>query len=794
MSDVTTLHPGQDQTQQRMLLMAIQPGKFQPRKRFCPEKLKELADSISRIGVAQPILVRPIGDGRYEIVAGERRWRSSQLAGIPDIPVVVRDLTDVQALEIALIENDKREDLHPLEEAEGFAALLAQYSKDPEAAPGAHVEQLATMISKSRTHVYNRLKLLDLVPDLRELFYEGFIPTTLAEKLARMAMHLQAKALARLRKQTIAEGDPLPVRASIAILRKEFMLRLNAAPFSIKDEGLHPEAGACKTCPKRTGFEPDLFADVEHTDTCTDPVCYQVKVNAHHVVMKTKARGKGLEVIEGDNASALLKFGTTSDELNGDYVYMDRPLSNLTGNATPLKKLLGKHLQPSALFEHPKDKTLREIVQVTKAVDALRGQQLLVNDPELNKRAKQAQQADFIGIETSVAGKREDITAPGPATVVMLHDGSKPAAAADAFVPMAAWPTQRDAEPEDNQQIGGEHDNRAQSYTDDQATREHVWREEVFRQVHAQMSREWATPPGMRLLVIERLASSLNERTVALLGELWGWNPLPAGRAIVDHVREEAKLLDDEEIELLTTEMVLVGDLYPSTWALNCDLLKTDIRRLPLVRACDHVRDRIDWLALATQAGSALVSRAPDPDLPHVSPPPASDGKGDASQAGKPAEGDQQPNTSQAPQGAQGNQKDESDLPHWVGQMVKIKGTKRIAEVTELMPNGDILVATPSGQPGTRNLSQFASGEVEVLPSQTRPAAAHPATPPESGADDIEGADDDHSAIATPPKTKRMAPKYRQPLTGETWSGRGMKPKWLQVALERGKKLDDFLL
>src|SRR5690606_10717479 len=130
------------------------------------------------------------------------------------------------------------------------------------------------------------------------------------------------KALARLSKLAPADGDPLPVRASIAILQKEFMLRLNAAPFSIKDEKLCHDAGACKTCPKRTGFEPDLFADVEHTDTCTDPVCYQAKVNAHQLVVKAKARGKGLEVIEGDGANALLKFGGTSDELNADYVYM----------------------------------------------------------------------------------------------------------------------------------------------------------------------------------------------------------------------------------------------------------------------------------------------------------------------------------------------------------------------------------------------------------------------------------------------------------------------------------------
>ncbi|OOY41606.1 chromosome partitioning protein ParB, partial [Solemya velum gill symbiont] len=105
----------------------VQRGRYQPRRNFDKEKLQELADSISEQGIVQPIVVRPIGEGKYEIIAGERRWRAAQLAGLSEVPVVVRDVDDKSAMAMALIENIQRDDLNPLEEADALQRLISEF-------------------------------------------------------------------------------------------------------------------------------------------------------------------------------------------------------------------------------------------------------------------------------------------------------------------------------------------------------------------------------------------------------------------------------------------------------------------------------------------------------------------------------------------------------------------------------------------------------------------------------------------------------------------------------------------
>lgn len=132
----------------------IEPKRDQPRKHFEPEALNELAESISMHGVIQPLLVRPISDGGYQLIAGERRWRASRIAGLSQVPVVIREMTDSEAMELALIENLQREDLNPIEEAEGFKLLMDTYSMTQ--------EQAAERVGKSRPAVANALRLLVL--------------------------------------------------------------------------------------------------------------------------------------------------------------------------------------------------------------------------------------------------------------------------------------------------------------------------------------------------------------------------------------------------------------------------------------------------------------------------------------------------------------------------------------------------------------------------------------------------------------------------------------------------------
>jgi ParB family chromosome partitioning protein len=143
----------------------LQPGKYQPRHVFSDEPLESLAASIKEVGVLSPILVRPLGGERYEIVAGERRWRAAQIAKLHDVPVLVRELKDQQALEIAIIENVQREGLNPIEEARAYQDLIEKFGRTQ--------EDVAREIGKSRSHVANTVRLLKLPTAVQAWVEEG---------------------------------------------------------------------------------------------------------------------------------------------------------------------------------------------------------------------------------------------------------------------------------------------------------------------------------------------------------------------------------------------------------------------------------------------------------------------------------------------------------------------------------------------------------------------------------------------------------------------------------------------
>lgn len=659
-----------------------------PRKRFSEDSLNELASNIKRHGVLQPILVRPTQPGikpaMHEIVAGERRWRATRIAGLDEVPCIVREMTDIEALEIAVIENAQREDLHPLEEAEGFEALLKAYGHSEVSASSA--EELATKIGKSRTHVYNRLKLLDLVPELREAFYTDEINASVAMMLARMPIQLQPKAMAKLKKAA-PDGDAMSVRSAQQLLRKEFMLRLEGATFPIKDADLLPSAGSCIQCTKRTGAVPDLFQDVEHADTCTDPGCYADKVDAFNGQAKAKALSKGLQVFEGDNARALLKFGVASDELNGDYVYMDRPLQNLTGTDKTIKKLLGTFLKPSALFEHPKDKTLREIVQVTKAIDALRNHDLLTNDPEQHKPAAKKAQPD---LGTSVATKPDD-------------SHTKPTSF---ITPEAAWPLPVG---QDGGKAADGDDTDQQSDTEV----ERKWRTEAFKALHKALHDKGYGFPSTakRALAVQLGGERLTDMaTWQLMCQLWGW-PLVALSNVRDEMEELVADLTDDAVEILLSQLAVVKDIQEGRLSLHSEFPE----ELDITQLCDDDEVEVDWQTMRYQAMHPELSGS---DLPHVSPPAAT---GDI---GAPANGgDKSPqeNKEQARQGAQ-SQEGSIQLAHWVGQKVKIRTTKRLGEVREVRVDGTLVVAVPSTtQEGVFDLKFCTTHDLQVLPGQVHP-------------------------------------------------------------------------
>lgn len=170
----------------------VQRNPGQPRKHFDEAELTELANSIRTHGVLQPILVRPIADGRYEIVAGERRWRAAQRAGLHSIPAVVRELNEVEVLEIAIVENVQRTDLNPIEEAQGFQALIDRFGRTQ--------EEIAEAVGKSRPHIANMLRLLKLPDDLQEMVRDGRLSAGHARAILTAP---DARALAQ---RAISEG------------------------------------------------------------------------------------------------------------------------------------------------------------------------------------------------------------------------------------------------------------------------------------------------------------------------------------------------------------------------------------------------------------------------------------------------------------------------------------------------------------------------------------------------------------------------------------------------------------
>lgn len=195
----------ENQTLMTLPVDLIQRGQYQPRKDIEPESLRELADSIIAQGVMQPIVVRPISDKRYEIIAGERRWRATQLAGLDVIPVVIRDVSDQAAIAMALIENIQREDLNPIEEAASLQRLQREFELTQ--------QEVATAVGKSRSTVANLLRLMTLQEDVRRLVEHGDLEMGHARALLGLEGANQSTAA-----RTVA-GKGLTVRQTEALVR-----------------------------------------------------------------------------------------------------------------------------------------------------------------------------------------------------------------------------------------------------------------------------------------------------------------------------------------------------------------------------------------------------------------------------------------------------------------------------------------------------------------------------------------------------------------------------------------------
>jgi ParB/RepB/Spo0J family partition protein len=324
-----------------------------PRKTFTD--IEDLAEDLKKRGVLQPILCRPaaspegMNGNLLELVFGARRFRAAKLAGLEAIPAMVRELGATEALEIQIVENSKRQDVHPMEEAEGFEALRqsgeAEYS----------VDELAAKVGKSTGYVYGRMKLLSLCKEARAAFYKGRFTASSALLVARIPDHgVQRLVLKDLSGR--GGDDEAWGSHEVSWAVRNHMLRLSEAPFSKDDATLAPGAGPCKTCPKRSGAQPELFADVSKQDgeLCTDPSCYRAKADETWSRRASAQKAKGLEVLEGKAAKKACSYAS-------EYVKLDENCSR-DPKYRPWKTLVGKVAKDQVVLARDAQGNVHELV------------------------------------------------------------------------------------------------------------------------------------------------------------------------------------------------------------------------------------------------------------------------------------------------------------------------------------------------------------------------------------------------------------------------------------------------
>lgn len=320
-------------------LVQLLDSPFQPRKTYNQVKLQELADTMKppHGRVLQPIIVRlPNRSIRpllaevdtfadYEIVFGHRRRRAAELAGLTSVPAILRAMSDEEVQRAQIIENLARDDVHPIEEAEGMQALMHQH--------GVTADELVEQTGKSRSHIYSRLKLLQACPEVRHACLAGEIGSEVALLISRLGEYrLQQRALKAIESKYLKldDGGKKSFREIRDLLAKMFTLDIKDAVFAPEDAELLPSAGVCSACPRLSGNDPafqDLAEKREgpwrgHYEAgnkrlCTDPGCWDAKHKAHLQREAGRLRAAGKTVVDGNKAKAAL---SASGEVKGAYI------------------------------------------------------------------------------------------------------------------------------------------------------------------------------------------------------------------------------------------------------------------------------------------------------------------------------------------------------------------------------------------------------------------------------------------------------------------------------------------
>lgn len=318
------------------------------------DDLYEMAATMKVYGVLQPLLIRRLPGERlqdtfetaatrhatHEIIAGERRYRAAQIAGLREVPYLEKDVGNEQALLMQLIENLHRSDLNALEEAQGVQRLVEDYGYTPDAA--------AEALRKSRSHVFESLRLLTLCPEAMAALKAGTLKRSVALLVAqRPTQAMQAEFTNRVLTGGPEDG-PMSYRSALDLARRNYMTKLDQAPFALDDVNLCPAAGACTMCPKRTGATPELW-DKNDADVCTDTACFAEKKDAHFDRVKADATQRGQQIITGRAARDIMPSETGAPR---GYILLDKPSQ---GSKAPVRQVLGQEVSAASvvLIEAP---------------------------------------------------------------------------------------------------------------------------------------------------------------------------------------------------------------------------------------------------------------------------------------------------------------------------------------------------------------------------------------------------------------------------------------------------------
>lgn len=396
-----------NQTLEVISINQIDVSKTNPRKHFDENALKELSQSIKEHGILQPVLVRPMNDKeegfeQFELVCGERRYRAAIIAGLEDIPVNIRVLTDDEAFELQIVENLERKDVHPLDEADAFKKMLdsGKYT----------IADIAAKMAKSESFIAQRLKLVDLIDDVRTDFIAGHLGIGHAILIARCDEFKQLD----IYKEAQPYREGVPEYGTISELKETIeddSYLLTEAKFDTTDDKLLSDTCACTVCPKRSGANPVLFEDMAE-DRCFDKICFDKKDEAflEKEVAKIITEGQNIILVAGWNKPSKMILDICSNfgiNIYQQYTWADHLQKDKDGNEFDCVKAFGVSGHKEGIYFDawikPQDEnSVNNLPATSGAIQTDEEKELRAEFEKIEARQKRALELDDEKIWTSI--------------------------------------------------------------------------------------------------------------------------------------------------------------------------------------------------------------------------------------------------------------------------------------------------------------------------------------------------------------------------------------------------------